>query len=393
MTVRVDVSPSLLRWARARSGIDGEVWDKRFPRYEAWLSGEKSPTFRQVEEFARKTYTPVGYFFLDEPPVEDVPIPDFRTVGDRPVATGQVGSHHEAKATADLLETVYTCQARQEWYRDHQLLNREEPLAFVASATLGSPLDGVVEEMRRILNWTVETRRQCPNADTALTRLRENAEESGVLVMISGIVGSNTHRKLNPAEFRGFALADPHAPVVFVNGADSKAAQLFTLAHELAHIWLGDTALSDLDPRSSRRHQQERWCNQAAAEMLVPMEEFRSAFNSDQGIREQLQPLAGTFRVSTQVVLVRMREAGMLTWEQFMDELQAERDRIAEIVGRRSPGGDFYNTKPVQVGKRFARELIASTLEGRTTYTEAFRLLNIKKTGTFQGLGQRLGVL
>ena len=63
MTVRVDVSPSLLRWARARSGIDGEVWDKRFPRYEAWLSGEKSPTFRQVEEFARKTYTPVGYFF------------------------------------------------------------------------------------------------------------------------------------------------------------------------------------------------------------------------------------------------------------------------------------------------------------------------------------------
>lgn len=392
MTVRVDVSPRLLQWARARSGIDHEVWDKRFPRYDAWLSGAKSPTLKQVEEFARKTYTPVGYFFLEEPPVEDVPIPDFRTVGDRPVATGQAGSQHKPAATADLLDTVYTCQARQEWYRDHQLLNREAPLAFVASATLDSPPGGVVEEMRQVLNWAVETRHQCPNADTALTRLRENAEESGVLVMISGIVGSNTHRKLNPAEFRGFALADPHAPVVFVNGADSKAAQLFTLAHELAHIWLGETALSDLDPRSSQRHQQERWCNQAAAEMLVPMEEFRSAFNSDLSIREQLQPLAARFRVSTQVVLVRMREANVLNWDQLMDELQVERDRIAKIVKEAGAGGNFYNTKPVQVGKRFARELIASTLEGRTTYSEAFRLLNIKKTGTFEGLGQQLGV-
>lgn len=381
MTTRVDVPPSLLSWARARSGIDDEVWDRRFPRYEAWLSGAKSPTFKQIEEFARKTHTPVGYFFLDEPPVEDLPIPDFRTVGDRRVA-----------ATADLLDTVYTCQARQEWYRDHQLLNSEQPLNFVASATVASPLDRTAEQMRRVLNWTAETRHKCTSSEAALTRLRENAEKSGVLVMISGIVGSNTHRKLDPAEFRGFALADSHAPLVFVNGADAKAAQLFTLAHELAHIWLGSTALSDLDPHSSHHHQQERWCNQVATELLVPVDEFRSAFDPELGIREQLERLAITFRVSTQVVLIRMREAGMLTWEQLMAELQAERDRFAESILQRGDGGNFYNTKPVQVGKRFARELIASTLEGRTTYSEAFRLLSIKKTSTFDGLGQHLGV-
>ncbi len=137
--------------------------------------------------------------------------------------------------------------------------------------------------MRRFLNWTISTRQKCTSSDSALTRLRESAEEIGVLVMISGIVGSNTHRKLDPAEFRGFALADPHAPVVFVNGSDSKAAQLFTLAHELAHIWLGETAMSDLDPRSSQHHEQERWCNQVAAELLVPMAEFQSELNLDLG--------------------------------------------------------------------------------------------------------------
>ncbi len=86
MTVRVEVSSSLLSWARTRSGIDDKVWSKRFPHYEAWMSGAKTPTLKQVEEFAKRTYTPVGHFFLDEPPTEGVPIPDFHTVGDRPVA-------------------------------------------------------------------------------------------------------------------------------------------------------------------------------------------------------------------------------------------------------------------------------------------------------------------
>ena len=85
--------------------------------------------------------------------------------------------------------------------------------------------------MRGILAWTSETRSQLRNWDSALTRLRESAERAGILVMISGVVGSNTRRRLDPKEFRGFALADPYAAIVFVNGADSKAAQVFTLAH------------------------------------------------------------------------------------------------------------------------------------------------------------------
>ncbi|WP_420623172.1 ImmA/IrrE family metallo-endopeptidase [Candidatus Poriferisodalis sp.] len=384
MTVRIEVRPALLQWARARSGIDDDVWDSRFPRFGAWVAGETRPTLRQLEEFARKTYTPVGYFFLDEPPTEDIPIPDFRTIGDRPVS---------GPVTADLLDTLYICQARQEWYRDSQLLNGEAPLDFVGSATVATPPVEVAASMRDQLRWTPRTRERLRSSDDALAALRENAEAAGILVMVSGIVGSNTHRKLDPSEFRGFAFADPYAALVFVNGTDSNAAQVFTLAHEVAHLWLGSTALSDVDPASARRFDEERWCNQVAAELLVPMDEFSSAFLRDRDIRSQLQPLAERFRVSTQVILARIREAGRLSWDQFMAELRFERAQVAEVAAERGSGGNYYNTKPVQVGKRFARELIASTLEGRTTYTEAFRLLDVKKTSTFEGLGHQLGIL
>ena len=223
MTVRVDVRPALLQWARARSGIDDDVWGSRFPRFDAWIAGETRPTLRQLEEFARKTYTPVGFFFLDEPPTENIPIPDFRSIGDRPVS---------GPVTADLLDTLYICQARQEWYRDSKLLNGEAPLDFVGTATVATPPAEVAASMREELAWTPRPRARLRSTDDALTALRENAEAAGVLVMISGIVGSNTHRKLDPAEFRGFSLTDPYAALVFVNGADSKAAQVFTLAHE-----------------------------------------------------------------------------------------------------------------------------------------------------------------
>jgi len=387
VTVRVEVRPNVLAWARERSGIGEDDWERRFPKFDAWLTGETAPTLKQLEAFASKTHTPVGFLFLDEPPVETVPIPDFRTIGDRPVGANAVVS-------ADLLDVIYACERRQEWYRDNQILEGEPPLPFVGVATTDDPVEAIADQMREVLNWSAQSRATCRTADAAFTWLREHAEAAGVLVMISGIVGSNTHRKLDPQEFRGFALVDEFASVVFVNGADSKAAQVFTFAHELAHLWLGETALSDLDPQSMRTNQIERWCNQVAAEFLVPMAEFRGRFDQAVDVGEQLQPLAEHFRVSAQVILGRLREAGVLTWDEYLVELASERQRVAEFLADRGGGGgNYYNTKPVQVSKRFASAVIASAKEGRTPYTRAFRLLDVKKESTFDGLAEQLGVL
>lgn len=386
MSVRVPVQPHVLEWARARSGVAAADWDRRFPRYRSWIAGEKVPTIKQLQTFADKTHTPIGFLFLDDPPVETVPIPDFRTVRDRSPGT-------ESGVTANLLDVIYACERRQEWYRENQLFEGEDPLALVGTAELDDDVTEAADHMRAELAWTTDDRMDSATADAMLSALRERCEAVGVLVMISGIVGANRHRKLDPREFRGFALVDPLAPLIFVNGADAKAAQVFTLAHEFAHLLLGETALSDLEPQSLRNNRVERWCNQVAAQFLVPMAEFRRLVDRTVDTRSQLGSLAEHFRVSPQVVLGRFRESGLLTWDEYLDELDVERRRAAVGHVSQSSGGNYYNTKPVQVSKRFAAALIASAKEGRTPYTRAFRLLDLKKESTFDRLAERLGVV
>jgi Zn-dependent peptidase ImmA (M78 family) len=202
--------------------------------------------------------------------------------------------------------------------------------------------------------------------------LIEEADDHGVLVIVSGIVGSNTHRKLDPQEFRGFALSDELAPVIFINGSDSKAAQIFTLAHELVHIWLGESAVDDPEMSATPSNPTERWCNEVAAEFLLPTAALQGISLDRDELTVELDRLARRFKVSTLVVLRRLFDAGYLTLPQYLAAYADERERILVIMEERSAsgggGGNFYNTQPVRVSKRFARALIESTLEGQTLY-------------------------
>lgn len=387
MSVRVDVQRELLVWEVERSGLSSDAVERKFPRLDEWIAGDTQPTFKQLAKFARGTHTPLGYLFLDRPPAEEVPIPDFRTHGDRPLGQQQAIS-------ANLREVIYTCQARQEWYREHQIRNGEDPLPFVGSLKSSSSVPAAAGEMADMLGWDSVARGQSRSWADALAQLRERAEIAGVLVMISGMVGSDTSRKLRPDEFRGFALTDRYAPLVFINGADSKSAQVFTLAHELAHLWLGETALSDVDGGVTSPNESERWCNRVAAELLVPIEELRQRIQRARPLSGQIEDLARHFRVSRQVIVGRFFEGGYINWDELGELRAAEQERLAAIAkyADRPSGGNYYTTRPVQVSKRFARALVGSALEGGTTYSTAFRLLGVKKESTFDRLVERLEV-
>ncbi len=391
-TLRVNIAPRMLRWARERAGKSFDDFADKFPKLWAWELGEAQPTLKQVEAFAKATYAPLGYLFLSEPPVEQVPIPDFRTMGadERPAGVRRVsGAAATRQPSPNLLDTVYVCQQRQAWYQEYARINGEPQRDFVGSVTLSDSVESVADKMRHALKFDLDQRRAFPTWTDALRHFISQADELGVLVMCSGVVRNNTHRPLDPEEFRGFALADSLAPLVFINGADTKAAQMFTLAHELAHIWLGQSALSDAAAFAVPDHRIEAWCNRVAAELLAPLQMVQDEFHPETPLDDELTRLARRFKVSSLVILRRLRDAGGITADEYYDAYHGELERIA--ARPKGKGGDFYLTQSSRVSRRFGRALVASTLEGNTLYRDAFQMLGVAKIGTFNEMGRQLG--
>ena len=382
--IRVSINPDLMRWARERAGLAQEdlMIKKKFKKLPEWEAGQTRPTLKQLEEFARTVYVPIGYLFLSSPPEEPVPIPDFRTFAGKDII----------RPSPNLLETIYACQERQSWYREFLRVAGEQELDFVGSATIKTSPETVATRMRETLGFDLATRRECKTWDDALRLLISRIDEAGVLVMVSGTVGSNTHRCLDPAEFRGFALSDPLAPLIFINGRDTKAAQMFTLAHELAHIWIGTTALSNFGaaPETGFRAE-EVWCNAVAAEFLVPLESLRIELSQSEPLSDTLSRLTGTYKVSNLVALRRLLDAGWLSSDHFNTAWAQENERLKKLVS--AGGGNFHRTTIARVGPRFVRAVVVSTLEGRTLYRDAFRMLGIRKTEILNRLGREVGVM
>lgn len=383
---RVQVNPDLIRWACDRAGAGVAALAERFPKLPEWLRKDTLPTFKQLEEFAKATHVPFGYFFLATPPEEPVPIPDLRTVGGARVR----------KPSANMLDTIYICQQRQDWYRQYAQLMGDEPLAFVGSVRPDADVPSAAASIRFALGLDGPLSSAARTAADAFRLLLDRADELGVMVMVSGIVGSNTRRPLDPDEFRGFALVDPLAPLIFVNGADTQAARLFTLVHELAHVWSGESGVSDVTTAPVPRAGVERWCNAVAAEVLAPLADFKAALRPRAELWEEANRLAALFRVSTLVVLRRMHDAGRLTRQQHADAYARESARLSALMHARKEsgpgGGNFYHTANYRLSTRFASAVIASTWEGRSTFTEAFRLLGCRSMKTLNNMAYHMGL-
>ena len=378
--IRVSVNPELIRWARERADTAQEDLVPKFKKLAGWESGQVRPTLKQLESFAKAVHVPFGYLFLSEPPEERLPISDFRTVADTAKAT----------ASPDLIDTLYAMQRRQAWLREHLVENEVEPLAFVASAHLADDPEAVGREMRRTLGleggWAAGVR----TWQDAVNELRRMIERLGVMAVINGVVGNNTHRRLRVGEFRGFALTDQYAPLIFVNGADAKSAQMFTLAHELAHIWLGEGGLSGFENLIPGGANVEDWCNRAAAEFLVPSQELRERWTHVRRQQHMFEVLARSFKVSPVVAARRAMDLKLVdrgTFFEFYEHYTNQEYR----GGTTSSGGDFYNNQNARVGKFFASHVMRAALGGQVGFREAYELTGLRG-GTFQDYARRLGI-
>jgi Zn-dependent peptidase ImmA (M78 family) len=381
---RVAIAPEILRWARERAGLEPDALLARFAKYEEWETGESQPTLKQLEKFAKAVYVPMGFLFLREPPKEKLPIPDFRTLDNK-----QIG-----RPSPNLLDVLYNCQEKQAWYREYAQVTQQKPLRFIGSANRSMSVEEVADLIRHTLGFDIEERSNCRTWEDALRLFIQQAEQIGILIMVSGVVLSNNKRKLDPQEFRGFALSDSLAPLVFINGSDSKSGQMFTLAHELAHLWLNSTGVSNASAAPLNGFSREEvWCNAVAAELLVPIKALKPLLQDDEELGKAVPRLSRHFKVSTLVILRRLLDARWLPQSEFDRAWLQERARLREIAARSESGGDFYRTTVSRVSRRFTQAIVVSTMEGQTLYRDAFRMLGVSKTETFNNLGREVGVV
>jgi len=377
----IAVNAKVMRWAIERSNLSPDFLQRKFPKIAQWASEERHPTLRQLQSFAKTTSTPLGFFFLENPPDIQLPVPYFRTLGDDSLN----------KPSPDLLDTVRMMQQRQSWMREFLTEQGCERLSFVRSAKLGEQTRLIAGHIRRTLEFDEEWTSKRSTWTEALQDLRDAMEEAGILVIVNSIVGNNTHRKLNPGEFRGLVLVDEYAPILFVNGADAKAAQMFTIAHELAHVFFGSSAAFDLREMSPANDKVEKACNMVAAEFLVPENKLRQIWPSINTSDEPFQVLARRFKVSSLVAARRALDLKLINKSDFLEFYHAyQRDERRTSTNRRG-GGDFYANQNLRVGRRFASTVIHAVKEGKLLYTEAYKLTGLYGK-TFRRYASSLGI-
>jgi Zn-dependent peptidase ImmA (M78 family) len=373
MTTHVPVAPAVLEWAADQSNLDDAEIGEKFPRWHEWLAGERQPTVRDVEKVAKKIGVPFGYLLLREPPRLELPIPDFRDGFEGPID----------QPTWNLRSVLNQSIQRQEWYRAYAQENFLPVVEAVGAAAEMEPTEAAAS-MRRILRFHVADR---PRSWNEIRRyLVGSFEDLGGLTVVTSMVGNNTNRLLDPNEFRGFALVDNQAPLVFVNANQTLNGQIFSLAHELAHIWHGSSGISLEDPASNPRSDIEKWCNDVASEFLVPGEDLARSYEGldELPLATQLDRLAQVYKCGTLVVLQALRRHGLRNFEDFDADYRVEVDRLNSIDrSRRGGGGDYYRNQRYRIGARLSRAIIKDTLEGRTPISEAISIMSIGSLSNF----------
>ena len=383
--LQIHLEPNVLRWARERARLEpGQLARKVQVKPERVLEWEESGriSVAQADRLAHHTHTPLGFLYLPNPPEDRLPIPDFRS---------RSGNELQ-RPSPDLLETVYLMQRRQAWMRDEVIEEIGDPLGFVGAFDENEDPKLVASAMREALQLQQDWASRQSTWTDALSHMREQADSAGVLVVFSGIVGNNTHRKLDTDEFQGFALVDEFAPLVFVNSADFQAAQMFTLAHELAHLLVGESGVTSFDNHQPPDHETEQSCNQIAAEFFVPEEELRAIWPAAKNVNNPYQVIARRFKVSTLVAARRALDLNLIDLATFLDFYEESKATVWLRKQPTSTGGDFWNTQRWRIGPRFGAAVARATKEGRLLYQEAYGLTGLNRV-TFEKLPEKFGVI
>lgn len=364
MSTRVEnINKELIEWAIIRNGNSLEEFYAQNPSVESWIKGEKLPTVKQLETFTHKVHVPFGYMFLPQPPNETIPLPFFRT-----------GKKSTNSVSLNVFHTVQIIQDRQNWLTEYlEELNFPE-LDFVGKFNINDNYIDIVNDIRNVLGLELDWASKHNKWEEALDYLTIKIEEAGIIVTYNGIVGNNTQRTIDVKECRGFVLVNKKVPFLFINSADAKAAQMFTIMHELAHIWLGKSAGFDNANLLPADDPLELLCDKVAAEILVPEIYFIKKWETSQNFKY----LSRIFKVSPIVIGRRALDLKLITYPQFIHFYNEYMNEIRERKDKQSSGGDFYATTKKRISLRFAAFVNNAVKDNKLLYRDAYKLTNMK---------------
>ena len=367
------INPEMVHWARKRAGLTpddlaGKLKQKPEKLLE-WEQGKSRPSFAQAQKLANHLRIPFGYLFLQKPPVTPLSIPDLRTVGNR--VSPELGQNFR-----DLLNDVLL---KQEWFREYQIDSGQNKVEFIGRFSLSADPACVAADIADTLGITNSL--QARSWEHYLNLLVDRAEAVGILVMRSGVVGNSSGRKLSVEEFRGFAISDDYAPLIFINAADAPAARLFTLVHELAHLWVGNSGISNmpLDEVSPQGRQEEVFCNRVAAEFLVPGKALVYDWEDQLSLVENCAKLKKVYKVSPMVLARRAYDLGLIPCATYLEFYGRE---LKKYRHKKRGGGSFNLNLKTRHGVLFSTAVVEAATEGRLLLRDASRLLNISKIST-----------
>jgi Zn-dependent peptidase ImmA (M78 family) len=376
MKTEFSVNKDILIWAIERAGFSLEKIFHVIPNFKQWIDGTKKPTLKQLETFAQKVYLPFGYLFLDAPYKEDMPIPYFRT-----------GNNQSRKVSLNVYDTILLLQNRQDWLAEYLKENKYKAINFVGKFSDSKNIDEIVSDIRNILNLKENWASQFHSWEQAKDFLVRSIENTGVIVSFNSVVGNNTHRKISVEECRGLVLVNEYAPFMFLNSADAKSAQMFTIAHELAHIWIGQSAGFDFRRLMPADNPKEILCDKVAAEFLVPQNSFQLMWNKNQ----EFKYLARHFKVSQIVIARRALDLEKINPQQFFEfyDSYTKSEFYKNKKGEQAGGGDFYLTQKRRLCNRFLSFVNQAVKENKLLYRDAYSLTGLKGN-TFEKMLKKL---
>lgn len=365
-----NVNHTMLSWARNRAGLTVADMAKSIStkdnKISDWENGEKQPTFKQAIKFAKRAGVPFGYLFLSEPPVNiPLPIPDLRTVN----------SKYKQQISPELIEVVEKMQSRQNWYREYLIELQANKNNAVGRFNLNSDIQIIVADLRKTLGVGIHPAKG--SWDNYYKDLVTKIESIGILVMRQRYVQFN-YKEFNVDEFRGFALMDDYAPLIFINHADAPYARIFTLIHELAHLWIGQSGVSDTSIDNHR--QEEKLCNAIAAEFLVDETLFRENWqHHSKPWYLQLDRLKQLFHVSHWVLARRALTLNLISTANYQNYVESLRQEYLEKQkNKKSSGGDFYNTRRAEISTPFSEAILNEINSGKLLIRDGADLLSLR---------------